>query len=126
VLVLRVNGEQLQSALENGVSEFEQHTGRFPVVSGLQMTFDPRRPVGDRVVSVTINGKPLSLDRTYSLAVNEFMAAGGDGYGMLVKAPRLIGLQISELLVNHVVAYISISGGIAGLQESRVVPVPPN
>lgn len=126
VLVLRVNGEQVLSALENGVSEYEQHTGRFPVVSGLEMTFDPRRPAGDRVVTVTIDGKLLSLDRTYSLAVNEFMAAGGDGYGMLVKAPRLIGLQTSELLVNHVVAYISATGGIAGRPESRVVAVPPN
>jgi 2',3'-cyclic-nucleotide 2'-phosphodiesterase (5'-nucleotidase family) len=126
VLLLRVNGEQLLSALENGVSEYEQHTGRFPVVSGLQMSFDPRRPAGNRVVSVTVDGKPLSLDRTYSLAVNEFIAAGGDGYGMLIKAPRLIGLQTSELLVNHVVDYISAGGGIAGSPDSRVLPVPPN
>ena len=125
VLLLRVNGEQLLAALENGVSEYEQHTGRFPAVSGLDLTFDPSRSPGDRVISVKVGGKPLSLDRTYTLAVNEFIAAGGDGYAMLIKAPRLIGLQTSELLVNHVVEYLSGSGQIGGAVEQRVTPVSP-
>jgi hypothetical protein len=33
VLLLRVNGEQLLAALENGVSQFDEHAGRFPIVS---------------------------------------------------------------------------------------------
>jgi 5'-nucleotidase / UDP-sugar diphosphatase len=77
------------------------------------------------VISVKVGGKPLSLDRTYTLAVNEFIAAGGDGYAMLIKAPRLIGLQTSELLVNHVVEYLSGAGQIGGAVEQRVTPVSP-
>jgi len=45
---------------------------------------------------------------------------------MLVKAPRLIGLQTSELLVNHVVEFLSATGEIAGSPESRGVALPPN
>jgi len=77
------------------------------------------------VISVKVGGKPLSLDRTYTLAVNEFIAAGGDGYAMLVKAPRLVGLQTSELLVNHVVKHLSASGQMSGAVEQRVMPVSP-
>jgi 5'-nucleotidase / UDP-sugar diphosphatase len=125
VLLLRANGEQILAALENGVSQFAEHTGRFPAVSGLEVTFDPNRPAGDRVIAITIGGRPLQLDHSYSLAVNEFIAAGGDGYAMLVKAPRLVGLQTSELLVNHVVEYLSASGHIGGAAEQRVTPVSP-
>jgi 2',3'-cyclic-nucleotide 2'-phosphodiesterase (5'-nucleotidase family) len=125
VLLLKVNGEQLLSALENGVSEYEEHAGRFPVISGLDVTFDLGRPVGDRIVQALVNGKPLSLDRTYAVAVNEFIAGGGDGYTMLMRAPRLVGLQTSELLVNHVVDYLSATGHVAADPERRIRPVSP-
>ena len=126
VLLLRVNGEQLLAALENGVSQFDEHAGRFPIVSGLQVTFDPRRPVGDRVLTVVIGNQLLKLDRNYSLAVNDFMANGGDGYDMLVKAPRLIDLPDAEPLVGHVASYIAATGGINATLAPRVRPTPAN
>ena len=126
VLLLRVNGEQLLAALENGVSQFDEHAGRFPIVSGLQVTFDPRRPVGDRVLTVVIGNQILQLDRNYSLAVNDFMAKGGDGYEMLVKAPRLIDLPNAEPLVGHVASYIAAAGGIDATLAPRVRPTPVN
>ena len=77
------------------------------------------------MISVKVGGKPLSLDRTYTLAVNEFIAAGGDGYAMLVKAPRLVDLQTPELLVDHVVRHLSASDQMGGAVEQRVTPVSP-
>jgi 5'-nucleotidase / UDP-sugar diphosphatase len=124
VLLLRVNCEQLLAALENGVSQFDEHEGRFPIVSGLQVTFDPRRPVGDRVLTVVIGNQLLKLDRSYSLAVNDFMANGGDGYDMLVKAPRLIDLPDAEPLVVHVASYIAATGGIDATLTPRVRSTP--
>jgi 5'-nucleotidase / UDP-sugar diphosphatase len=126
VLLLRVNGKQLLEALENGVSQFDEHAGRFPIVSGLQVTFDPRRPVGDRVLTVVIGNQILQLDRNYSLAVNDFMARGGDGYEMLVQAPRLIDLPNAEPLVGHVASYVAAAGGIDVTLAPRVRPTPVN
>jgi 2',3'-cyclic-nucleotide 2'-phosphodiesterase (5'-nucleotidase family) len=126
VLLLRVNGEQLLAALENGVSQLDEHAGRFPIVSGLQVTFDPRRPVGDRVLTVVIGNQILQLDRNYSLAVNDFMAKGGDGYEMLVQAPRLIDLPNAEPLVGHVARYVAAAGGIDATLAPRVRPTPAN
>jgi len=126
VLLLKVNGEQLLAALENGVSQFDDHAGRFPIVSGIQATFDPRRPVGDRVLTAVVGNQILKLDRSYSLAVNGFIAKGGDGYQMLVKAPRLIDLPAAELLVGDVAAYITTTGGIDASPAPRVKPTPVN
>jgi hypothetical protein len=44
---------------------------------------------------------------------------------MLVKAPRLVGLQTSELLANHVVKYLSAFSQMGGAVEQRVTPVSP-
>ena len=54
--------------------------GRFPQVSGMTVEFDPRQPAGSRVLSITVGGAPLDADKTYRVAVNDFMARGGDGY----------------------------------------------
>jgi 5'-nucleotidase len=84
VVSIEVTGTVLRQALEHGVSRSAEETGpgRFPQVSGMQYAFDVCRPVGDRIVRVTVNGQPLDPKRTYTLATNSYMAAGGDGYTM--------------------------------------------
>jgi len=114
VLLLRASGERIKLALENGISQFGEHAGRFPIVSGLEASFDPSGPAGDQVIDITIGGKPLALDHNYLLAVNDFIAAGGDGYGVLIKAHRIIDLRTSELLVQHLADYLT--------QADRITP----
>ena len=123
VLLLRVSGEQIKLALENGVSQFDEHAGRFPIVSGLEASFDPGRPAGHRVTGITIAGRPLALDHTYLLAVNDFIAAGGDGYGVLINAHRIVDLRTSELLVRHLSDYLTQAGtiGTAGAPRLHLV-----
>jgi 2',3'-cyclic-nucleotide 2'-phosphodiesterase (5'-nucleotidase family) len=123
VLLLRVSGEQIKIALENGVSQFEEYTGKFPVVSGLEASFDPSRPVDHRVSGITIGGKPLRLDHTYLMAVNDFVAGGGDGYDVLAKAHRIVDLRTADLLVQHLTDYLAQAGTIeaAGAPRLRLV-----
>ena len=46
--------------------------------------FDGSKPAGERIVSVTLeDGTTLDLDAWYTLACNDFMCGGGDGYTML-------------------------------------------
>lgn len=50
-------------------------------VSGMTtVRFDPEKPAGSRVVAVLVAGRPIAADKLYTLAANDFMAAGGDGY----------------------------------------------
>ena len=37
------------------------------------------RSVTDRVIDVTVDGKPLDPARNYRVAINAFLAGGGDG-----------------------------------------------
>jgi 5'-nucleotidase / UDP-sugar diphosphatase len=71
-----------------GVSGVERGEGRFPQVSGLSFVFDSRRPVGQRIVSVTVGGHPLDRQQEYTVATLDFMASGGDGYTAFGEAIR--------------------------------------
>lgn len=113
VVELRVSGETLLAALENGVSRVEQLSGRFPQVSGMQYSYDPEKPAGNRIVSTMINSEPIDPGTMYRLATNDFVAGGGDGYNMLIDAPRLItaneGALLSDLIIDRVEALTPIS-----------------
>jgi 5'-nucleotidase len=63
-------------------------------VSGLTYTWDARRAPNDRVVDVTVQGRPIQLDKKYVAVANEFLAEGGEGFSALAHAPR----RTSELL----------------------------
>ncbi len=120
VLLLRVSGEQIKMALENGVSQFDEHAAKFPIVSGLEASFDLSRPAGNQVFGITVGGKPLMLDYNYLLAVNDFVAGGGDGYDVLVKAHRIVDLRTSELLVRHLADYLKQTGTIDSTGAPRL------
>ncbi|KAJ1721626.1 hypothetical protein LPJ53_003878 [Coemansia erecta] len=54
VVVVKLTGDQIRRALENGVSKWPAQEGRFPQVSGIRFEFDPSREPGDRVTSIVI------------------------------------------------------------------------
>lgn len=85
VVTRTVTGSQLYLILENGVSRIPGASGRFAQISGFRFVYDSSKEVGSRVVSVTLNdGTPIQPDAsTYTLATNDFVNAGGDGYTML-------------------------------------------
>jgi 2',3'-cyclic-nucleotide 2'-phosphodiesterase (5'-nucleotidase family) len=78
LVVARVTGHELREALEYAVRGGQPHVH----VSGATVTFDQAKPDGHRLVKVLVNGKPLRDERTYTLAVNDFMSTGGDGFTM--------------------------------------------
>ena len=83
VTLVEVTGQTVWDALENGVSGYPDTYGQFPQVSGIHYTFDGSKPAGERIVSVTLpDGTPLDMDGWYTLACNDFMCGGGDGYTM--------------------------------------------
>lgn len=51
-VVLKLTGDTVLRALENGVSHYPRHDGRFPQISGFRFVFDPSCPPGSRVTEV--------------------------------------------------------------------------
>jgi 2',3'-cyclic-nucleotide 2'-phosphodiesterase (5'-nucleotidase family) len=88
IVAIKLSGSRIRQALEHGVAGTETGSGAFPQVSGLCFTFDPAAPAGSRVREVLIGGKPLDPEREYSVATNDFLAAGGDGYTAFGDAVR--------------------------------------
>jgi len=85
VATMKLKGSDLIAALEGGVSQVEQTAGRFPQVAGIRYTWDKARPAGSRIISVELRRPdgsygPFDPNAIYSVATNDFMRKGGDGY----------------------------------------------
>ncbi|HEU4448948.1 MAG TPA: 5'-nucleotidase C-terminal domain-containing protein [Gaiellaceae bacterium] len=125
VVTVEVNGTELKQFLENGVSSMPGANGRFPQVSGLCFTYDVSAPAGSRVTGAvrqaadgTCTGAPVDLTAasTYQLAINDFMAAGGDGY------PNVASRADSRDIMDQAVAeWITANTPLAPRIEGRIV-----
>ena len=131
--VLEVTGQQIQDALEWGCRAVPESLGGFPQVSG--MTFEIHTDIPSscvstedgmfngvkgeyRVKNIRINGEPIDLKKTYTIASHDYMLLNnGDGYTMFNGAKVL---QQSVKLDNQVlIDYISDTlGGFIGKEYS--------
>jgi len=123
IVKVAVSGAAVRQALENGVSQWEQVGGRFPQVSGLRYTFNPTRPVGSRVTEVRVGDQPINDAAIYTLATNDFMLRGGDGYSMLAGGEVLINPAGGPLMVTAVIEAIQRARTISPRVEGRITIV---
>lgn len=67
-----VTGETIKKILEDGVSKLlgPKNTQGLYQVSGLNMTYDPKKPEGERVSDVFVGDKPLEGNKNYKLATS--------------------------------------------------------
>jgi 2',3'-cyclic-nucleotide 2'-phosphodiesterase (5'-nucleotidase family) len=81
VVCLRVKGQAIWDALENGVSTYPAQEGRFPQVSNIVFEFDPARQPGKRLNYLQIGGRPYDADGEYVLVTRGYMGRGkGEHY----------------------------------------------
>jgi 5'-nucleotidase/UDP-sugar diphosphatase len=100
ISTVKIKGSQLLEILEASCSAAPEALGAFPQVAGIEFTLDttvsyvngdqypdstyyaPANP-GSRVKNVKVGGEALAPDKTYTIATNDFLAAGGDTYYIL-------------------------------------------
>ncbi|MBM4286498.1 MAG: bifunctional metallophosphatase/5'-nucleotidase [Deltaproteobacteria bacterium] len=139
IVAIRLTGRQIRDTLEHGVSGLEELAGRFPQVSGLTFTYDPTAPPGSRVREVTVGGQPLEPEREYTVATNDFLAAGGDGFtafgeairadrtfevaGGMLKSARLVFSDAGTWIRDVVIDYISARKQVGAELEGRIKAV---
>lgn len=119
--LMEISGADLRMAMEESLSQVEDLAGRFPHLSGMKLMFDARRPKMNRIISIEVGGKPLDPRATYKLAVNEYIAAGGDGYASLKKGKQIIDASAAPLMATVVMDYIQAKGTIAPAVEGRII-----
>ncbi|MCB1884995.1 MAG: 5'-nucleotidase C-terminal domain-containing protein [Geminicoccaceae bacterium] len=121
-VLIELKGADLRAALENGVSQVEEAAGRFPQVSGMSYSYDPKKPAGQRIVEVRVGGQPLDPTRAYKVATNDYIQGGGDGYTALTAGKPLIDASGGTLMATTVMNYATAQGGkIAPAVEGRIV-----
>jgi 2',3'-cyclic-nucleotide 2'-phosphodiesterase (5'-nucleotidase family) len=122
VVTLSVNGAELKTMLENGVSSMPGANGRFPQVSGLCFTYDIEAPVGSRVTGAvrqaangTCTGAAIDLTAgsSYKIAENDFMASAGDGYPNFFSRATTQD-NMAQTLEDYVAAHSPIAPSIQG------------
>jgi len=117
---LAITGAQLRQALENGFSNYPETDGRNPQISGMAVAIDLDKPAGERVLSVNVGDAPLDLARTYTIATNDFMARGGNGYTVFGEGKTLIAEADGKLMASDVIDYIAARKTIAPKLEDRI------
>lgn len=124
VATLTVDGALLRQYLENGVSAMPGANGRFAQVSGLCFTYDIGAPAGSRVTGAVRQGADgsctgpvvdLTAASTYTLAINDFMASGGDGYPVVTD--RIVTRNFMD---QDVAAYITANTPISPAIQGRI------
>jgi 5'-nucleotidase / UDP-sugar diphosphatase len=117
---IAVSGRVLLQALESGVSKLPAQAGQFPQVSGLTMAVDRNAPSNARVSNVKINGQPLDPNKTYTLAIPDFVLKGGDNYTMFSGQKVLVAPETGNLLVTALEKYIAAKGEITQQIDGRI------
>jgi 2',3'-cyclic-nucleotide 2'-phosphodiesterase (5'-nucleotidase family) len=124
VFTVEISGAELKSFLENGVSLVTDSPpqGRFPQISGLCFTYDISAPAGSRVLSAvrqaadgSCTGAAIDLTAasTYTIAENDYMAAGDDGYPDIYDRGTTRNFR-DQVLADYISANTPVSPAIQG------------
>jgi 5'-nucleotidase len=122
LVLLDLTGAEILQALEHGVrGDEEGHTGGFLQVSkGFRYEYDPSKPVGQRVLSATLNGAAIDPAKTYTVVLNNFTAAGGDGFEG-IKNAKGKRTDTGLLDVDALIDYLKANPNLDAKVEGRVV-----
>ncbi|KRE15712.1 multifunctional 2',3'-cyclic-nucleotide 2'-phosphodiesterase/5'-nucleotidase/3'-nucleotidase [Bosea sp. Root381] len=120
-VMVEITGKDVKDAIENGLSPAPQGSGRFPVISGMTVEADLKQPAGSRVTSIKVDGAEIAPTDRFTVASNNFMLEGGDGYTALARGKTLIGLTDGKLMANEVMVYLRRLGTVDAKVEGRLV-----
>jgi len=103
VTTLKITGAQIKKALEHSVSEVQEIKGRFLQVSGLSFTYILEKPNNERVQTILVNKQPIVPTKTYTLAISNYLANGGDGYSVFIDLERQKVSTHKQPLISDIV-----------------------
>ncbi|GAA2938208.1 bifunctional metallophosphatase/5'-nucleotidase [Kitasatospora cinereorecta] len=125
--VVDLTGAQLVAALQQQVSGSNEASPKILQVSkGLTYTLDLTKAGADRVVvgSILLNGEAIDPAKTYRVAMNEFLAGGGDGFAALGQGTnKLVGASDLDLFNAYLAAHSTASAPLAPPATDRITVI---
>jgi 5'-nucleotidase len=121
VVTQKLTGAQIKSTLEQswiGCFGRTQATVILQVSAGISYSYDATRACGDRITSITVQGSPIDPAATYSVAMNNFLADGGDSFpGFRAGTDRVYAPGFD---VDALVAYLGAHPNLAPGPVNRI------
>ncbi|MFB6816602.1 bifunctional metallophosphatase/5'-nucleotidase [Streptomyces sp. NPDC056347] len=125
--VVDLTGAQLVAALKQQVSGSNEASPKILQISkGLTYTLDMTKSGADRVVADTIklNGEAIDPAKTYRVAMNEFLAGGGDGFAALGEGTnKLVGASDLDVFNAYLAAHSTADAPLAPPAADRITVV---
>ncbi|KAI3613606.1 flagellar associated protein [Moniliophthora roreri] len=134
IVVIEVDGATIWDALESALETWPAQEGylarRFPVVSGIRVSWDSRREKGQRVLGIwltkemedsmhgsesghstprIVDGEPIQRSKTsrkYKIVTREYMAQGHDGFTALTDQRYLVDDESGQPMSTIVRKYL--------------------
>jgi len=122
-----LTGAQLVTALQQQVSGLNEASPKILQVSrNLTYTLDMTKAGAARVVTDTIrlNGAAIDPAATYRVAMNEFLAGGGDGFAALGQGTdKLVGPSDLDLFNAYLAANSTATAPLAPPAADRITVI---
>ncbi|MGS2589330.1 bifunctional metallophosphatase/5'-nucleotidase [Streptomyces hebeiensis] len=119
-----LTGAQLITALQQQVSGSNEASPKILQVSeGFTYTLDMTKTGAARLVtdSVKLNGDAIDPAKTYRVAMNEFLAGGGDGFPVFAEGKnKLVGASDLDMLNAYLAANSSAQSPLAPPSADRI------
>lgn len=98
---MNLTGSQIRKALNQ---QWQPNTTRILQISGLSYTWDNSQPAGKKVIDIrTADGTKVEPDKRYSVAVNTYLAEGGDNFTVFQKGTnRVTGPTDINALADYI------------------------
>lgn len=116
---LTLTGAQLKAVLEQQWSGEE--TRMLQVSANLHFTYSASAPVGSKVTEITIDGQPVDPGASYRVTVNNFLAAGGDGFTGFTEGTDVVGGPVD---LDAFIDYLGAHPDLAPPPADRITQVP--
>ena len=85
LVVRTMTGAQLKALLEQQYDAQGLRASTLVPSANFHFAYDLSKPQGERIIAMTLDGKPIDPDGRYRVVVNSFLATGGDGYTVLTQ-----------------------------------------
>lgn len=86
--------------------------------NNVSYTYNPDAEQGNRITSITIDGKPMDMDKDYVIAGSTFLLAGGDSFDAFKKGSEMSNIGLVD--VDAFIQYLKSGEELAPRGQSAV------
>ncbi|MGW0892440.1 bifunctional metallophosphatase/5'-nucleotidase [Saccharopolyspora sp. NPDC002578] len=112
---ITLTGAQLKNVLEQQWTP--EGATILQVSAGVHYEYSESAPIGSKVSGLTLHGEPVAPDALYRVAVNNFLAAGGDGFTGFAEGTDVTGGPVD---LDALLGYFAAHPGVVPPAPDRI------